>query len=161
VVVVVALAAGACGDNAAVVVPTVSGQGARPAASGSGPALPSTYSGLGARRAVFAASHRESPRGRGPGVPLVTAVASDPAGRVTGYQIQWNDRPPLSDYERLVSAAGLNDVPRDRITVSQATSCLIYGSPSLKQLIGVSYVRVTTTPGTATASVQGAAKPTC
>jgi hypothetical protein len=158
----VALAAGGCGDNAAVVVPTVaSGPGARPAASGSGPALPGTYSGLGARRAVFAANHRESARGRGAGVPLVSAVASDPAGRVTGYQVEWNDRPPLSDYERLVSAAGLDDVPRDRITVSQAANCLIYGSPSLKRLIGVSYVRVTTTPGTVTASVQGASRPTC
>ncbi len=155
------MAAG-CGDNAAVVVPTTPGaSSSAPVASSAGPALPGGYAGLGATRAAFAGAHRESARGGAPGVPLVSGVVVGPAGRVTGYQVRFDDRPALSDYERLVSAASLSDLPRDRVTVARASNCLVYGSPSLKQLIGVSYARVTTTPGTATAAVQGIATPSC
>ncbi len=142
--------------------PTTAGASpSRPVAAGAGPALPGGYSGLGATRAAFAGAHRESPRGRVPGVPLVSGVVVGATGRVTGYQVRFDDRPGLSDYERLVSAAGLADLPRDRVTVARAAGCLVYGSPSLKPLIGVSYARVTTAPGTATAAVQGIAAPAC
>jgi hypothetical protein len=135
---------------------------APPAASrAGGPAIPANYTGLGARGPVFARSHQESPATRRPGVPLVSGVTLDAGGRVTGYEIQFNDRPPRSDYERLVSAAGVGDLPRDRITVGSARNCLAYGSPSLRGLIGVSYVRVTTSPGTTTARVQSTAASGC
>ncbi|MGI8802354.1 MAG: hypothetical protein ACR2KV_09315 [Solirubrobacteraceae bacterium] len=131
------------------------------AGTGAGPAVPSGYAGLGARNRVFAAAHLESARGRGAGVPLVSNVAVDPADRVTDYTVQFNDRPPLSDFERLAEAAGVADLPRDRSTITRAAVCLVFGSPALKRLIGLSFVRVTTTPGTATARVEGVAKPGC
>ncbi len=156
------LAAAGCGDNAGVVVPTTPGAArSAPVAAGAGPALPGAYSGLGATRAAFAGAHRSSSRGQVPGVPLVSGVVVGTAGRVTGYQVRFDDRPALSDYERLVSAAGLGDLPRDRVTVARTAGCLVYGSPTLKPLIGVSYARVTTTPGTATATVEGVATPAC
>jgi hypothetical protein len=80
---------------------------------------------------------------------------------VTGYQVRFDDRPALSDYERLVSAAGVADLPRDRSTVSLGADCVVYGSPSLKRLVGTSYTRVTTTPGTTAASVQITTAPGC
>lgn len=132
---------------------------ARPA-SGARPRL-SNYTGLGASSGAFAASHRESARGRGPGEPLWTVKALDRSGRVTAFEIQFNDSPPLSDYERLVSATGVRGLPRDHSTVAEGTDCLVYGSPMLKALLGLAYVRVTTTPGTRTADVTSTPTPTC
>ncbi len=160
--VVLALAVGACGDSAAVVVPPTTPT--RPAPAGgtaAGPAIPSNYAGLGAPSRTFAQAHQESPRGRGAGVPLVSGVQLDAAGRVTGWVVAFNDRPPLSDYERIVDAAAVADLPRDRITVSTAHNCLVFGSPSLKRLIGVSYASVTTVAASTTAAVQSRARPTC
>jgi hypothetical protein len=88
-------------------------------------------------------------------------VRVDAAGRVTGWTATFDARPPLSDYERVADAAGVSDLPRDRITVTSARDCLVFGSPSLKRLIGASYASVTTVPGARTAVVQSTAKPAC
>jgi hypothetical protein len=156
------LGAAGCGDSASVALPTPTPTSTAPArAPGTGPAIPGNYAGLGALGDDFARAHQESAVTRGRGVPLVSGVVVDRAGRVTAYEVEFNDRPARSDYERLVSAAGISDLPRDRITLSVAADCLVYGSPALKPLIGVSYVRVTTVPRTASAAVQSTAAPRC
>jgi hypothetical protein len=91
----------------------------------------------------------------------VGAVTVDRAGRVTGYTIDFNDSPPLSDYERLVSATGVRGLPRDHSTVTEGTDCLVYGSPMLKQLLGSAYARVSTAAGSRTATVASVAAPGC
>ncbi len=174
-----AVAAAGCGDTGSLAVPRTSTDSASivvpattasraPAGSGSGagraasgPAIPSGYAGLGAPAAAFARAHQESARGRGRGVPLISGVAVGAGGRVTAYDVQFNDRPPRSDYERLVAATGVSDLPRDRVTVTEGVNCLVFGSPSLKRLIGVAYTRVTTTRRTATAAVRSIPNPTC
>ena len=55
----------------------------------------------------------------------------------------------------------MRDLPRDHSTMTEATNCLVYGSPMIKQLLGQAYVRVTTTAGTRTADVASTAAPTC
>lgn len=163
------LGASGCGDSASVALPTptdtVGGAGGGGAVGkghpARGPATGPVYTGLGAPSATFAGSHRESPRGRGAGQPLVSGVTLNRAGRVTAYAIEFNDRPPLSDYERLVSATGVRGLPTDHATVHTETNCLVYGSKVLMQLLGTAYARVTTTAGTATAMVASRATPTC
>jgi hypothetical protein len=156
-----ALAAAGCGDSASVALPPSPPATSAPArAPGTGPAVPAGYAGLGAPAPAFARAH-PPPSRRSPGVPAASGVRLDAAGRVTAWTIAFADRPPLSDYERLVDAAGVSDLPRDRITVASARDCLVYGSPALKRLIGVSYASVTTVPGARTAQVQGTATPAC
>lgn len=163
--VVAGLGASGCGDSASVALPTptdtIGGAAGQGRAQGHGRPAARVYTGLGAPDAVFAGSHRENPRGRGPGQALVSGVTVDRAGRVTAYTIGFNDRPPLSDYERLVSATGVRGLPNDHATVHTEPNCLVYGSRILKQLVGASYARVTTTHGTATALVASSATPTC
>jgi len=161
VLVLAGATAAGCGDNAALVAPPVPTLAPSRTPTVARAAIPSGYTGLGARSAAFAGAHHESRSGIQPGVPLFSAVSTDPGGRVTGYTIRFNDRPSLSDYERLVAAAGIGDLPGDRVTVKQAFECFVYGSPGLGRLIGAAYVRVTTVRGASTATVRSVSTPGC
>ena len=126
--------------------------------------VPSTYTGLGSHAPAFARGHREAAvavGGKAGKGPVASNVATDAAGRVTGYLVTFNYQPPLADIERLASAVGISDLPADRITVRSTATCLVYASPTMKRLVGMLYTSVLTTPGSSTAQVRTTPTATC
>ncbi|HWH11065.1 MAG TPA: hypothetical protein VG165_08050 [Solirubrobacteraceae bacterium] len=159
-----ATALAGCGiDSPSLDVPAHSGvTGALTPAPASG--VPSSYTGLGSHAQAFARGHREAAAsaaakaGKG---PVVSSIATDAAGRVIAYLVTFNFQPPLTDLERLASAVAIGDLPADRITVKSTATCLVYASPTMKQLVGMLYASVVTIPGSSTAQVRTTPTATC
>ncbi len=122
--------------------------------------LRAAYGGLGATRSAF---YAQKPHGALPpplGVAYYT-IDRVRAGRVVGFHVTINVRPPLSSRERLGLVSGINLPDDATATTINGNTCIVFQSRKLSILIGMRYAAATARPGATTAQLRGELSPRC
>lgn len=135
---------------------------------GSAGGTESSYSGIGAPVKEFKAAHRQYSGNEPPlGACEDVNVRTDRNGRVIAYGFLVHARPPFTERELLSTAAGVPDMPPDRVDVRDTSSCAAWRSNRLGKLLGKRYVTVNVygvepdTGGGQSASVEATKMPEC
>lgn len=121
---------------------------------------PKAYGGLGSKLADF---HRENPgpppnpAGASPGLSWYTVLATS-RGRVAAIEEEENDQPNGPNEDRLFDVSIL---PTDKEVVRKGSTCWIWRSHTLKDLIGDEYAIATTESGARTAQLHASEHPAC
>lgn len=129
------------------------------AASGTGASSTAAYGGLGARVAAFYAHNQHGQSPPVLGTTNATVIATR-AGRVTQWRLETNFRPRPSNFERLVLLGGVN-LPRDAKGTRRSSTCMVWRSRILKNLIGMEYAVGTTVTGTVSSEIRAQGQPRC